>query len=99
MDGADRMGAVDEARHDTEVPAAPAQRPEQVGVAGLAGGDEAAVSQHDVGLDEVETSGPRGGGRHTVTDSDLRPAAVTTVHRAKVRGHGGGALASWKPAA
>ena len=38
---------------DAEIATPAAQRPEQVGVVVLAGDDEAAVGQHDVGLDQI----------------------------------------------
>ena len=53
VDRADRMRLEQEARHDAEVAAAAAQRPEEVGVLALAGRDEAAIGQDDVGLEQV----------------------------------------------
>ena len=50
---ADVVAAEGERRDDAEVPAAAAQRPEQVGVRGRAGRDERAVGEHDVGGEEV----------------------------------------------
>ena len=49
----DRVQLEEEAGDDAEIAAAAAQRPEQVGVLLLAGGDEAAVGQHDVGLEQI----------------------------------------------
>ena len=53
VDHADRMGLEHEARHHAEVSAAAAQRPKEVGVLRFARGDERAVRQHDIGLDQV----------------------------------------------
>ena len=49
----DRMAAEGEGGDHAEVAAATAQRPEQIGVGLRAGGDEAAVGEHDVGGDQV----------------------------------------------
>ena len=48
-----RMQLEQEARDDAEVAAAAAQRPQQVGVLLLAGGDEAAIGKHDIGLEQI----------------------------------------------
>jgi hypothetical protein len=50
---ADVLAAERERGDDAEVPAAAAQRPEQVGVGAFAGGDESAVGEHDVGGQQV----------------------------------------------
>jgi hypothetical protein len=50
---ADRMQAVLQRRHHPEVATATAQRPEQLGVLALAGGDELAVSGDHVGREQV----------------------------------------------
>ena len=50
---ADVVAAERERGDDAEVPAAAAQRPEQVGVGVFAGGDEGAVGEHDVGGQQV----------------------------------------------
>ena len=47
------MQPEEERGDDAEVAAAAAQRPEEIGVLRLAGGDEAAVGQHHVGLEQV----------------------------------------------
>ena len=52
IDHADGHGAIYEPCHDAEVPAATAHRPEQVGMLGGTGGDQASVGQHD--LDRLE---------------------------------------------
>ena len=48
-----RVQLEQEAGDDAEVAAAAAQRPQQVGVLLLAGGDEAAIGQHDIGLEQI----------------------------------------------
>ena len=48
-----RMQLEQEAGHDAEIAAAAAQGPQQVGILLLAGGDEAAVGQHDIGLEQI----------------------------------------------
>ena len=48
-----RVRLEQEARHHAEIAAAAAQRPEQIGILRLARRDEAAVGQHDVGLEQV----------------------------------------------
>ena len=50
---ADVLAAERERGDDAEVPAAAAQRPEQVGVRGLAGGHECAVGEHHIGGEEI----------------------------------------------
>ena len=50
---ADVVAAERERGDDAEVPAAAAQRPEQVGVGVFAGGHEGAVGEHDVGGQQV----------------------------------------------
>ena len=52
-DHVDRVEPVAEARGDAEVAAATADGPEQVGVRGLAHGDEPAVGGHEVHLDQA----------------------------------------------
>ena len=52
-DHADRMGLEKEAGDDAEIAAAAFQRPQEVGIVGLARGDERAVREHDVGFDQV----------------------------------------------
>ena len=52
-DHAHRVQLEQEAGDDAEIAAAAAQRPEQVGVLLLAGGDEAAVGEHDIGLEQI----------------------------------------------
>ena len=47
------MGAKQETGHDAEVPAAAAQSPEKVGVVRFGGGDETAVGQNHVRLDQT----------------------------------------------
>ena len=47
------MGLEQEAGHHAEIAAAAAQRPEEVRVLLLARGDEAAVGEHDVGLEQI----------------------------------------------
>ena len=47
------MGAEQEAGDDAEISPAAAQRPQEVTVLAFAGGREAAVGQHHVGLDEI----------------------------------------------
>ena len=42
-----------ERRHDTEVAAAAAERPEEILMGVIAGGDEAAISKHEVGTNQV----------------------------------------------
>ena len=54
--GRDRMQAEAEARDDAEVAATAAQRPEQIGVLGLVGGDDRAIGQHHLGFDQVVAS-------------------------------------------
>ena len=49
----DRVQAKAQRRDDAEVAASSAQRPEQVGLSVVAGADDAAVGEHDVGADEV----------------------------------------------
>ena len=53
VDRADRMRLEQEARHHAEVAAAPAQRPEEIGMLALAGRDETAVGQDDVRFEQV----------------------------------------------
>ena len=53
VDGADRIAAEQERGHDPEVATAAAQGPEEVGVLARARGDEAAVGQDQVRLEEV----------------------------------------------
>src|SRR3546814_2335757 len=53
IDHIDRMSPEQEARDHAKVPAAATQRPEQIGVALLAGGRDRAVRQHHVGLEQV----------------------------------------------
>jgi len=52
-DHADRVELEHETGDDAEIAAAAAERPEQVGVLFLARGDEAAVGEHNIGLDQI----------------------------------------------
>ena len=52
-DAGDRIRAVLERGHDAEVAAAAAERPEQVAIAVLAGGDDLARGEHDLGRQQV----------------------------------------------
>ena len=54
----DRVQPEEERGDDAEVAAAAAQRPEEIGVLRLAGGDEAAVGEHDVGLEQIVDGQP-----------------------------------------
>jgi hypothetical protein len=47
------MARKGERGYDTEVAAAAAKRPKEVLMRVLAGGDEAAISQHDIGSEQV----------------------------------------------
>ncbi len=75
---ADVVAAEREGGDDAEVPAAAAQRPEQVGVVVFAGGDERAVGQHHVGGQEV-------------VDGQAEPAGqVADAAAERQAGHAGG---------
>ena len=60
---ADVVAAEGERGDDAEVPAAAAQRPEQVGVVVGAGGDEGAVGEHDIGREQVVDREPEAAGQ------------------------------------
>ena len=70
----DGMRLEQEAGDDAEIAAAAAQRPEQVGILGLAGGHEAAVGKHDVGLEEVVDGQPVFAGQIAVPPPSVSPA-------------------------
>ena len=59
------MQLEEEGGHHAEVAAAAAQRPEEIGVFRLAGRDEAAVGQHDVGLEQIVDGQPELAGEMT----------------------------------
>ena len=47
-----------EARHDAKIAAAAAERPKEVGVFGFAGGDETAVGEDHIGLEQIVEARP-----------------------------------------
>ena len=47
------MGLVEEARHNTEIPATATQRPEEFRVLRRTGGYQAPIRQHNIGLEQV----------------------------------------------
>ncbi len=53
VDHADWVGLEQEAGDNTEISAASAERPEEIGVLRLAGSDETPVREDHIGLDEV----------------------------------------------
>ena len=71
---ADVVAAERERRDDAEVAAAAAQRPEEIGVRVIAGGDEAAVGEHDVGGEQVVDGEPEAPGQVADAAAEGEPA-------------------------